>query len=343
MDFDREWELENAGIDAFDFSLMDDDERAEVLQDAGLDPEDYDGIEFDSGFEAWRDLQDAGLSLGDVEYMDERERRETLDEAGLSIDDYEAVPQAILPNRSTPMIPDEKPVHSQEREGAGLSKENRPAPTTTPVSQRPYVVPDPPVPPAEKKKKHPVLVTIAVVIPMLLFIGLVRQLMTPQKPVVVSTYRASDSGYSYSSYTPKPSIPTCLPLNREKAMTKEEAEKLRGTGYHNTRPNSSAENTELAAAQTKCRNCGYRTHNGANSLCDYCSWMERYGGGLPKVVNPTSTPAPTPRHTNRPKSGESNSDPYNAKSYPHPDDFYYDHYDDFWDYEEAEEYWETHQ
>ena len=44
------------------------------------------------------------------------------------------------------------------------------------------------------------------------------------------------------------------------------------------------------------------------------------------------------------KSSKSNSDddPYNASDYSHPDDFYYDHYDDFWDYEEAEEYYEEH-
>ena len=43
-------------------------------------------------------------------------------------------------------------------------------------------------------------------------------------------------------------------------------------------------------------------------------------------------------------SSKSNSDddPYNASDYSHPDDFYYDHYDDFWDYEEAEEYYEEH-
>ena len=52
MDFDREYDLENAGIDAFDFSLMNDDERAETLLDAGLDPDDYAGVEFDSSFDA---------------------------------------------------------------------------------------------------------------------------------------------------------------------------------------------------------------------------------------------------------------------------------------------------
>lgn len=43
------------------------------------------------------------------------------------------------------------------------------------------------------------------------------------------------------------------------------------------------------------------------------------------------------------KSKSSSSDPYDAKSYAHPDDLYYDYPDDFWDYEDAENYWEEHQ
>ena len=42
------------------------------------------------------------------------------------------------------------------------------------------------------------------------------------------------------------------------------------------------------------------------------------------------------------KSKSSSSDPYDAKSYAHPEDLYYDHPDDFWDYEDAEDYWEKH-
>lgn len=66
-------------------------------------------------------------------------------------------------------------------------------------------------------------------------------------------------------------------VNTEKALTKEEADALRGTGYHNTRPNSSAEDIEIKAAMVKCRKCGMRSHNGKNSLCDACAYNERYG------------------------------------------------------------------
>ena len=44
MDVDREYELESAGIDAFDFSLMDDDEKRAALEDAGLDPDDHESL-----------------------------------------------------------------------------------------------------------------------------------------------------------------------------------------------------------------------------------------------------------------------------------------------------------
>ena len=35
-------EIESAGLDVDELSLMDDDERAEALEDAGLDPDDFD-------------------------------------------------------------------------------------------------------------------------------------------------------------------------------------------------------------------------------------------------------------------------------------------------------------
>ena len=42
------------------------------------------------------------------------------------------------------------------------------------------------------------------------------------------------------------------------------------------------------------------------------------------------------RPTSRPSAS---SDPYNARDYSGADEFYDDHYDDFFDYEDAEDYW----
>ena len=109
MDFDREIELENAGIDAFEFSLMDEDERREALEDASLDPDDYDLIEFDTSFDAWSNLQNAGLSLSELKYMDEDEKREKLEEAGLDPMDYDIYPSyssSYTPHVSTPLASD---------------------------------------------------------------------------------------------------------------------------------------------------------------------------------------------------------------------------------------------
>lgn len=50
------------------------------------------------------------------------------------------------------------------------------------------------------------------------------------------------------------------------------------------------------------------------------------------------------RVSTRPASSASDSsDPYNAKDYTNEEDFYDDHYDDFFDYYQAEEYWRDHQ
>ncbi len=99
-DFDLERDLENAGIDAFSFSLMDEDERREALGEADLDPDEYEDIEFDSAFDAWHELQDAGLSLRELDLMDEDDRREALEDAGLDPADYElSEPFVYSPSR----------------------------------------------------------------------------------------------------------------------------------------------------------------------------------------------------------------------------------------------------
>ena len=42
LDSEQEEQLEEAGIDSFEFEMMDDDEKIEALEDAGLDPFDFD-------------------------------------------------------------------------------------------------------------------------------------------------------------------------------------------------------------------------------------------------------------------------------------------------------------
>lgn len=83
--------------------------------------------------------------------------------------------------------------------------------------------------------------------------------------------RSEDHSNSYNPSIAKKKV------NTEKALTKEEADALCGTGYNGTRPNSSAENSELAAAMVTCKNCGMRSHNGLNSLCYECQYNKEHG------------------------------------------------------------------
>ena len=88
MSFELESDLEDAGIDAFDVSLMDEDERREALEDAGLDTDTYLDADLDSDFDAWSDLQSSGMSIQELKWMDDDERREALVNSGLDPDNY---------------------------------------------------------------------------------------------------------------------------------------------------------------------------------------------------------------------------------------------------------------
>ena len=77
----------------------------------------------------------------------------------------------------------------------------------------------------------------------------------------------------------------------------------------------------------------------------YSSGSGRSGGSsAPKATSaPKAISAPKATAKPRSKQSSASGDPFDAASYSHPDDFYYDHFNDFWDYEDAEEYWEAHQ
>ncbi len=123
-----------------------------------------------------------------------------------------------------------------------------------------------------KKKKWWLWLIIPVVI-----VGII--LVSSREPA-----EDTDTGYtpSYNSYTSSSnssysSQGVTKKINTTPAMTKEEAERLRGTGYNGTRPNSTAESIELKAAQVKCKTCGMHSDNGVNSQCDACAYNEKRG------------------------------------------------------------------
>ncbi len=141
MDFDRERELEDAGIDALEFSLMDEDERRQVLEDNYLDPDDYDMIDLEPEFQAWENLQSSGLSLNELSSMDDDEKKAALEDAGLDADDYGVDSgfyhySYVSPVRSAAKKEEPKPVKKKPVKAAEAEKKQ-------PVPKQPVRAPEP--------------------------------------------------------------------------------------------------------------------------------------------------------------------------------------------------------
>lgn len=71
----------------------------------------------------------------------------------------------------------------------------------------------------------------------------------------------------------------------------------------------------------------------------YVVWVSESSDQVVKVsiTDPTSKAG-----TNGSSKSKSSSSSLDTSGYYHPDDFYYDNYDDFYDYEEAEDYYYSH-
>ena len=134
-DFDMERDLEDAGIDAFEFSLMDEDERRQTLEEAYLDPDMYMDADLDSGFDAWDRLQSAGLSLSDLEFMGADDRREAIKAAGLDPSDYDGITGYYSPSAPAQpsSIPASLPVEVSNQESRSNGRKTDPEPSAEPL------------------------------------------------------------------------------------------------------------------------------------------------------------------------------------------------------------------
>ena len=77
--------------------------------------------------------------------------------------------------------------------------------------------------------------------------------------------------------------------------------------------------------------CVYDYYDGSKRVYSVTCWNGTVTS-VKQVVYKSSTT------TKKKKS----TDPYNARDYAHPDDFYDWYEDDFWDYEDAEDYWDEY-
>ena len=79
----------------------------------------------------------------------------------------------------------------------------------------------------------------------------------------------------------------------------------------------------------------YRYYDGTNTYVVYLDSRNIVLKAEAYLPNSSSKKSST-------KKPKTTSDPYHAKDYMHPEDLYDFDPDDFWDYEDAEDYWEEY-
>lgn len=110
---------------------------------------------------------------------------------------------------------------------------------------------------------------------------------------------------------------------------------------------SEINNTSLGNASSTIRH-NYECINGEQYLANLYDFLNgRNKIFTARCVNSVVTEVwdyrdDEPYVPDRSSSEKDKTDPYNAADYSNEDDFYYDHYDDFFDYYDAEDYWRDH-
>ena len=334
MDYEEmESELESAGIDPFEFSLMDEVERHEALEEAFLDPWDFEDF----------DLEYPGYTYSPPA-------------TSVSPKPLNAEPSPII---KRPAVTPSEPVNLNPspvitRPAIDLNQEDAPGnkavirklPAYTPV-QGPTM---PVSKEAMRKQRQEEIAKIDRKMKQIrIIIVLLASLLLV---IVIAGISASErsSGIHVPTYTIQPTTqivtlpatikeatitptakatPTPVPAVPYVGMYVSKApSKWQWQGTDNL--------TVRDTAGNGVRTIKYRFDDPPKI---YTIWVRESNDTVVKVSVTDPTAATKPKNSTKKKSA---SDPYQAKDYAHPDDFYYDYYDDFWDYEDAEDYWEKH-
>lgn len=304
-----ESELESAGIDPFEFSLMDEAERHEALEDAFLDPWDFE--DFDLEYPGGYTYSSSVLATSNVP-------KPPVTNAS----------PIIKPPVTTPSTPEKTNVFTvTPRPAAGPA-----APVSEEAlrrqQQRAEIV-------AIDRKMHQ-LRNMIIILASLLVIIVVAGISTAKRSsgISVPSYivEPTTSVVPYTTPTPRPtprSTPTPMPSVPYVGMyVSYVPSKWTWQGTDNL--------TVKDAAGNGIRTIKYR-YDAPPKI--YVIWVSESTNNVVKVSVTDPTASSNRKSTTNKKS---TSDPYQAKDYAHPDDFYYDYRDDFWDYEDAEDYWERH-
>ncbi len=309
MDYEEmESDLESAGIDPFEFSLMDEDERHRALEDASLDPWDFE--DFDPEHPGGYTYSPPSVPVTPI------------------------VPKPPVTGASpfikqpvtTPTTPERINVftgtpHPAAGSAAPVSKDTlqRQRAEIASIDRKPHQL------------RNMILILLSLLV-IILAAGISSANQSPGISVPSYTIEPSTKAVPYTTPTPRPtprSTPTpVLSVPYVGMYVSSVPSKWTWQGTDNL--------TVKDAAGNGIRTIKYR-YDAPPKI--YVIWVSESTNNVVKVTvtDPTA-------NSNRKSSTnkKSSSDPYHAKDYAHPDDFYYDYYDDFWDYEDAEDYWEKH-
>ena len=308
-----ETELESAGIDPFEFSLMDEDERHEALEDAFLDPWDFE--DFDLEYPGGYSYSTPSVTVTPIVPKPPATESSPVIKEPVVIPpkpektNTAPVNQAVI--RKLPDYPASQEPSKPVSEDA-LRRQRRRAEIA-----------------AIDRKMHQLRNMIIVLLSLLVIIvvaGISTANRSPGVSIPSYTIEPTTIIVPYTTPTPRPT-PTPMPSVPYVGMyVSYVPSKWTWQGTDNL--------TVKDAAGNGIRTIKYR-YDAPPKI--YVIWVSESTNNVVKVsvTDPTAS-------SNRKSSTnkKSSSDPYQAKDYAHPDDFYYDYYDDFWDYEDAEDYWE---
>ena len=311
MDYEEmESELESAGIDPFEFSLMDEDERHEALEDAFLDPwafEDFD-LEYPGGYS----YSSPSIPVTPIA------PRASVTYASPIIKPSVTTPTNLEKSNVFTVTPCQATGPTEPVSEEALQRQRRRAEIE-----------------AIDRKMHQLRNMIIILLSLLVIIvvaGISTASRSPGISVPAYTIEPSTSVVPYTTPTPRPTprpTPTPIPSVPYVGMyVSSVPSKWTWQGTDNL--------TVKDAAGNGIRTIKYR-YDAPPKI--YVIWVSESTNKVVKVSVTDPTASSNRKSTTNKKSS---SDPYQAKDYAHPDDFYYDYRDDFWDYEDAEDYWEKH-
>ena len=311
MDYEEmESELEMAGIDPFEFSLMDEDERREVLEDNYLDPwdfEDFD-LEYPGGYSCTPPVTPV-----------------TPKPPVTPSASFTSRPSPVI-SPSVPVKPEPSPIITRPAVDLNIKNET--------VSSAPHQQRQAEIAKIDRKmlQLRYIMITLASLLVIVVVAGISTASRSPRLPVPAYTINPTTEIVRLPSPTPRPTprtTSTPMPTVPYVGMyVFYVPSKWTWQGTDNL--------TVKDTAGNKVRTIKYHYDDLPKQ---YTIWVSEATNRVVKVS--ITDPTPSAKRSSSTKK-KSSSDPYGAKDYAHPDDFYYDYYDDFWDYEDAEDYWEEY-